>query len=70
MGDALKQALSDKYNTLMALNLVRIGKSTTQAPDKAQPPSRPKRKNDEDADNTAPGRTSKRAPRGEEEMEG
>ncbi|KAH8755012.1 hypothetical protein F5883DRAFT_620667 [Diaporthe sp. PMI_573] len=68
--DALKQALGDKYDTLMGLDLVRIGKSTAQAPDKAQPPSRPKRKKGKDANNTAPGRTSKRARRGGEKIEG
>jgi hypothetical protein len=68
--DALKQALGDKYDTLMGLDLVRIGKSTAQAPDKAQPPSRPKRKKGKDANNTAPERASKRARRGGEKVEG
>ena len=54
----------------MGLDLVRIGKSTAQAPDKAQPPSRPKRKKGKDANNTAPERASKRARRGGEKVEG
>lgn len=62
--DALKRALGDKYDTLMALDPIRINRSTTQAPDKAQPPARPKRPQGKDANNTAPGRTSKRGRRG------
>ncbi|KAH8745258.1 hypothetical protein F5883DRAFT_529597 [Diaporthe sp. PMI_573] len=68
--DALKQALGDKYDTLMALDLVRIDRATAQGPNKAQPPSRPKRKKGKDANNTAPVRTSKRARRGGEKIEG
>ncbi len=68
--DALKQALGDKYDTLMALDLDRIGKSTARAPDKAQPAARAKRKKGEDANNTAPVTTSKRARRGGEKTEG
>ncbi|KAL7938209.1 hypothetical protein V8C35DRAFT_330199 [Trichoderma chlorosporum] len=46
--DALKRALGDKYDTLMALDPIRIGRGT------AQPPSRPKRKRGE-ANNTESG---------------
>ncbi|KAK2589674.1 hypothetical protein QQS21_012650 [Conoideocrella luteorostrata] len=64
--DALKQALGDKYNTLMALDPIKIDKTTAQAPpDKAQPsPSQQKcMQGSKDANNTAPGRTSKRVRR-------
>ena len=68
--EALKQALSDKYDTLMALDPIRLDRSTAQAPDKAQLPSRSKRPRSEDANNTAPVRTSKRARHGGEQTEG
>ena len=68
--DALKQALGDKYDMLIALNPVRIDRSTAQAPDEVQPPSRPKRPHAKDANNTAPVRDSKRARRDEEQAEG
>jgi hypothetical protein len=65
--DALKRALCDKYDMLMALNPVRIDR---KAPDEVQPPSRPKRPYAKDAKNTAPVRDSKRARRDEEQAEG
>jgi hypothetical protein len=68
--DALRRALGDKYDMLMALNPVRIDRSTAQAPDEVQPSSRPKRPHAKDANNTAPVRDSKRARRDEEQAEG
>ena len=35
--NALKRALSDRYNTLIALNSIKIDRSIIQAPSKAQP---------------------------------
>jgi hypothetical protein len=59
--DALKQALGDKYNTLIALDLIRIEKRTAQAPDKVQPPLQSKRPRDKDVNITTPIRIPKRA---------
>lgn len=48
--DALKEALGDEYDTLMALDSIRIDKRTAQAPDKAQPPTRSKHPRDDDTE--------------------
>ena len=63
--DALKRALGDKYDTLMALDPI-----TARTPGKAQPTSRPKRKKGKGVNNTAPKGTSKRARRGGEKPKG
>lgn len=69
----LKEALGDKYDTLLALDLIRIDRSTAkqgginQASDKIQPSTRPKRSLDKNAQDTEP---TKRTRRGEAEVEG